>query len=362
MKDGKLKVAVGLSGGVDSSVAASLLKQRGHDVMGIAMEIFDGSMDVKKSDKHACYGPNEKEDVDSAASVCKQLGIQFFVIDLKKEFKNHVIDYFRNRYLEGLTPNPCIVCNYKLKFGFLLEKAKEAGVDFEFFATGHYARIKRSGERILLRRAADLSKDQSYFLYTLTSEQLSRTIFPLGEFTKKQVRDIALSMGLDTAHRPESQDFISGGDYSLLFRNGEIKDGDILDEKGDIIGRHRGVIHYTIGQRRGLGISSKRPLYVKSIDAAKNTIVVSNKENIFSKGLIAKNVNLIDGIRLDRKYRVKAKIRLQHREVNATFAPQKDSKAKILFHEPQVSVTPGQSIVLYAGDIVLGGGIIEKAL
>jgi len=362
MKDRKLKVAVGLSGGVDSSVAASLLKQNGHDVIGITMEIYDDSMAVKSSEKHACYGPDEKEDLDSAESVCKHLGIPFYVIDLKKEFKNHVIDYFRNRYLEGITPNPCVVCNYKLKFGFLLEKAKEAGVDFEFFATGHYARIKRSGERILLRRAADLSKDQSYFLYTLTSEQLSHTIFPLGEFTKQRVRDIARSMGLETAHRHESQDFISGGDYSTLFRNGEIKDGEILNEKGDILGRHRGVIHYTIGQRRGLGISSKRPLYVKSIDAAKNRIVVSNKENIFSKGLIAKEINLIDGIRLDRRYRVKAKIRLQHKEVNATFFPQKDDRAKILFHEPQISVTPGQSVVLYAGDIVFGGGIIERAL
>jgi len=357
-----LKVSVGLSGGVDSSVAASLLKQNGHDVTGITMEIFDDSMAIKRSEKPACYGPDEKEDVNSAASVCKHLGIPFYVIDLKKEFKSHVIDYFKNRYLQGITPNPCVVCNHKLKFGFLLEKAKEAGIDFDFFATGHYARIKRSGGRILLRRAADLSKDQSYFLYTLTSEQLSRTIFPLGEFTKQRVRDIAHSMGLATAHRPESQDFISGGDYSTLFRNGEIKDGEILDEKGDIIGRHRGVIHYTIGQRRGLGISSKRPLYVKSIDASKNRIVVSNKEDIFSEGLIAKEINLIDGIRLDRKYRVKAKIRLQHREINATFSPQKDSKAKILFHEPQISVTPGQSVVMYSGDIVFGGGIIERAL
>ncbi len=357
-----MKVAVGLSGGVDSSVAASLLKQNGYDVIGITMEIFDGSMAVKHSEKKACYGPDEKEDVDSAASICKRLGIPFHVFDLKKEFKSHVINYFRNRYLEGITPNPCVVCNYKLKFGFLLEKAKESGVEFEFFATGHYARIKRSGGRILLRRAVDLSKDQTYFLYTLTSEQLSRTFFPIGVFTKQQVRDIARSVGFETADRPESQDFISGGDYSTLFRNGEIKDGEIIDEKGDIIGRHRGVIHYTIGQRRGLGISSQRPLYVKRIDAVKNRIVVSNKENIFSEGLIAKEIKLMDGVRLDRKYRVKAKIRLQHTEVNATFFPQKDDKAKILFHEPQISVTPGQSVVLYTGDIVFGGGIIERAL
>ena len=357
-----MKVAVGLSGGVDSSVASSLLKQNGHEVIGITMKIFDNSSGVKPSEKPACYGPDEQEDVDSAASVCKHLGIPFYVIDLRKEFKSHVIDYFKNRYLEGVTPNPCVVCNHKLKFGFLLEKAKDAGVDFEFFATGHYARIKRSGGRILLRRAADLSKDQSYFLYTLTSEQLSHTIFPLGEFTKHSVRDIARSMGLETAHRSESQDFISGGDYSTLFRNGEVKDGEILDEKGHIIGRHRGVIHYTIGQRRGLGISSKRPLYVKSIDASKNRIVVTNRENIYSEGLIAKDINLIEGIRPDRQYRVKAKIRLQHREVNATFFLQKDGKAKILFNEPQISVTPGQSVVLYAGDIVFGGGIIEQAI
>ena len=220
MRNQKAKVAVGLSGGVDTSVAAVLLKKKGHEIIGLTMEIFDGTMGMKEGAKHACYGPGEKEDLESAAAFCRKIGIPFHRIDLRKEYRECVIDYFTSEYLEGRTPNPCIACNYKLKFGFLLEKARRAGVDFSFFATGHYARIKKSGDRFLLKRASDLSKDQSYFLYTLKPEQLSQILFPIGEFTKRQVREIARSLGLETADRPESQDFISGGDYSTLFDEG----------------------------------------------------------------------------------------------------------------------------------------------
>ncbi len=362
MSDKKTKVAVGLSGGVDSSIAAALLKDRGYDVVGITMKTFDPSMPLTESVKHACYGPGEGEDVKAAAAVCGKLGIPFYAIDLKEEFRNHVMGYFRREYLAGRTPNPCILCNQRIKFGFLLEKARKAGVNFEFFATGHYAQIAEFEGRYLLKRAADLSKDQTYFLYALTPEQLSHTLFPVGEYTKPEVREIARSLSLETADRPESQDFISGTDYSPFFREEEIEEGDIVDEEGNILGRHRGIVYYTIGQRRGLGIASPRPLYVLRIDAAKNRIVVTEKENLFSKGLIATHINLIAVDHLDRPYDIRAKIRLQHKEVDATLLPLGDQRAGIRFQRAQLAVTPGQSVVFYLNDIVLGGGIIEQAL
>ncbi len=357
-----MRVAVGLSGGVDSSVAAALLHKKGYEVIGIAMEIFDGSVELEESKRHACYGPGEKEDLDTAASVCKKLGIPFHVIDLRKEYRNHVIDYFRNEYLAGRTPNPCIVCNQKLKFGFLLERAKDIGLDFEAFATGHYAQVMRSDGHFLLKKPIDRSKDQTYFLYALTQKQLSQTLFPLGAYTKKQVREIAGSFGFETAEHPESQDFIAGRDYSPLFTQEEIREGDIVDTKGNILGKHRGIIYYTVGQRRGLGIASDQPLYVLGIDAENNRIVVGGRKSLYSEGLIAKNLNLIFIKILDQPYKVKAKIRLKHREIDATIFPQKNNKARILFNEPQMSVTPGQSVVLYSDDTVFGGGIIEQAL
>ena len=362
MSNDRAKVAVGMSGGVDSSVAAALLKNKGYDVIGITMEIFDGSVAVKESHKHACYGPGEKEDVDKAASVCQQIGIPFHVIDLKKEYRNHVLDYFRDEYLKGRTPNPCVVCNKKLKFGFLLEKAKEAGIIFEAFATGHYAEIAESGGRHLLKKAVDLSKDQTYFLYTLTSEELSRTLFPLGGFTKKQVRETAQSLGLETAEEPESQDFIAGGDYASLFTEEEVKEGDIVDDKGNHLGKHRGIIHYTIGQRRGLGVAAPQPLYVVKIDAENNRVVVSDRKQVFSEGLIATDLNLITVERLDKPHKIKSKIRLNHKETAATIFPHEKDMARVLFDEPQMSVTPGQSVVLYEDNFVFGGGIIEQAL
>ena len=362
MKKEKIKVAVGLSGGVDSSVAAALLKEKGFDVIGVSMRIFDGSVPIQRSKKHTCYGPDEDQDIDSAASICKKLDIPFHVINLKGEFKNHVIEYFRNEYLDGRTPNPCIVCNRRIKFGLLPEKAKKAGIVFDLFATGHYARISEFEGRFLLKRPIDLLKDQTYFLYALTPDQLSRTLFPLGEYRKKEVRDIARSIGLRTSGRHESQDFISGNDYGLLFRDGEIKDGDIVDENGNVLGRHRGIVHYTIGQRKGLGLSYPRPLYICRIDAERNRIIVSEKRALFSKGLIVRVLNLIAVDEIDRPYRVKVKIRLQHKEADAELLPYKDNRVKIIFNEPQMSVTPGQSAVFYLDDTVLGGGIIEKAL
>ncbi len=362
MSKKKIKVGIGLSGGVDSSVAAALLVEKGYDVIGITMVVYDGPMATKAVGNHACWGPGEKEDVEAAASVCRKLGIPFVVVDLINEYRNNVIEYFRNEYLAGRTPNPCVVCNQRLKFGFLLKKAKETGADFNFFATGHYAQITKSGKRFLLKKAADLSKDQTYFLYRLTPEQLSHTLFPLGKYTKHRVRKIARNLGFETADRSESQDFVAGGDYSILFNKEEAKEGNIIDKEGNVLGKHRGIIYYTIGQRRGLGVASHRPLYVAKIDAEKNKIIVDGRENLFSQGLIATDLNLIAIDRLDQPYKVKIKIRLQCREVDAIVFPHENEKAKILFAEPQMSVAPGQSAVFYSDETVVGGGIIERPI
>jgi len=361
MEKKNIKVAVGLSGGVDSSVAAALLREQDYAVCGITMEIYDGSDGYDPSTKHACYGPGEKEDVESAAALCDKLGVPFQTIDLRQEYKNYVIDYFRNEYLEGKTPNPCVICNQKLKFGFLLDKARDAGIDFDYFATGHYARIVKSGGRFLLKRAADRSKDQTYFLYGLAPQQLAHTLFPVGQYSKAQVRDMARAFGLATAEREESQDFIDGGNYAILFADDEINAGEVVDEKGRVLGKHRGIIHYTVGQRRGLGIASHQPLYVSRIDAASNRIVVSHQERR-SKGLVATDFNLIALDRIERPLEVQVKIRFRHRAADATVYPPDGDQTRILFKEPQMSVTPGQSAVIYDGDTVLGGGIIAAAL
>ncbi|MBI4773827.1 MAG: tRNA 2-thiouridine(34) synthase MnmA [Deltaproteobacteria bacterium] len=362
MRNTGTRVAVGLSGGVDSSVAAALLPREGYDVLGLTMEIFDGAGAPGGGERHSCYGAGEKEDVESASTICEQLRIPFHTIDLRKEYREHVIDYFKKEYLAGRTPNPCVVCNRELKFGFLLRKAEESGVDFDYFATGHYARLVHKGGRFLLKKSADPLKDQTYFLYTLTNEQLSRTLFPVGAYTKQDVKEIARSLNFQSVHRPESQDFIAGDGYSSLFGQHEVKIGDIVDEKGNILGRHRGIIYYTVGQRRGLGVPFHQPLYVLKIDAERNRIVVGLKEALFAEGLIATDIRLFAVDELDRPYKVKAKIRLNHKETAATVAPYELGKVLIRFDEPQASVTPGQSVVLYSDDLVFGGGIIERAL
>ena len=362
MSGSRKTVMVGLSGGVDSSVAAYLLKEQGYVVVGATMEIFNAALPFHASGKDACYGPGEKEDVASAASVCRRLKIPFHTIDLKEEYQSFVLDYFRREYLDGRTPNPCIVCNQKVKFGFLLEKASAAGIRFDAFATGHYARVQKSGAHYLLKKAVDALKDQTYFLYGLSQKQLSRTLFPLGELRKQEVREIAFSIGLDTAGRAESQDFIAGGDYSPLFKPGEIRPGDIVDETGKVLGRHPGIVYYTVGQRRGLGIASRHRLFVRQIDPDNNRIVVSEKEQLYAKRLIAAQLNLIGMEKLEESCRVTAKIRLRHPGAEATVYPHGNDTIELAFDRPQESVTPGQSVVFYRDDLVLGGGVIQQAL
>lgn len=358
----KETVAVGLSGGVDSSVAAALLKDKGYNVIGLSMAIYDDNIKIEYRGGHACYGPHESDDISSAESVCKKLDIPFYVIDLKKEFNSFVIKYFRSEYLGGRTPNPCIVCNRKLKFGFMLEKARNSGIEFDKFATGHYARIIKDHGRYMLAKPLDAGKDQTYFLYSLSREQLPEIIFPLGEYNKKDVRGIARSIGLNTSRRQESQDFIAGGDFSPLFKPEEIKKGDIVNDRGEVIGKHKGIIHYTVGQRKGLGISHPEPLYVSEIDVHNNRIVVDKRSSLFSRGLTAGDINLISIDEIKEAVEVSVKIRLQHKAAPAVLFPDGKGKVKVIFDKPQLAVTPGQSAVFYDGDIVLGGGVIGSSI
>lgn len=359
MIDKKVRVAIGLSGGVDSSVTAALLKREGFELCGLSMQIYDEDIKIETVGKNGCYGPNKENDLASARATCDTLQIPFHVIDMRREFTENVIEYFRCEYLAGRTPNPCIVCNSKLKFGFMLDKAIASGIGFDKFATGHYARIVEKGGRYLLKKPLDISKDQTYFLYSLSQHQLSRTIFPLGEHTKNEVREIARSLGLHTSDRPESQDFISGGDYTPFFNKEDIRGGDIADKEGKVLGRHRGIIYYTIGQRKGLGIAAPKPLYVSQIDVKNNRIIVSDQSDIMSKEMTVRDINLIFVDILKMPVKADVKIRVQHKAAPAVVTGIGDGKAKVVFDEPQLAITPGQSAVFYVGDVVVGGGVIE---
>ena len=358
-------VAVGLSGGVDSAVAAALLVEQGYSVLGLTMKIWSGDIPVPAGAKEACYGPDEAEDVTACESLCRKLGIDYQAIDLSREYEAKVLDYFRREYLAGRTPNPCVVCNSELKFGFLVERAHDLGLDFEYFATGHYARIAYRGSgRPCLRVAFDPGKDQSYFLYRLGPERLSRVLFPLGDLTKRQVRDIARRLGLDVAEKAESQDFIAGGDYSPLFASQAPEGGDIVDAEGRFLGTHRGLPFYTIGQRRGLGISSSEPLYVIALDRDRNRVIVGPNHGLFADGLLASDFQFNakpEGS--DPPFRGFAKIRQNHPNVPCSFDPGVDGSCHVSFDESQRAIAPGQSVVIYDEEgFVLGGGIIEKAI
>ncbi len=352
-----MRVAVAMSGGVDSSVAAFLLKKAGHDVIGVTMKIWNDDIRIEKA-RHACYGP-EKQDIEDARKVAKKLGIPFHVFDLREEYKKYVLNYFYEEYLSGRTPNPCIRCNKMVKLGVLIEKIRE-NIDFDYVATGHYARVKydENRRRYLLLKGIDPKKDQSYGLCLLTQEQLAEVIFPLGNYTKKEVRKLASNAELPVSTKPESQDFIAGG-YHELFK-GTAKPGPILNGNGEIIGWHKGIPFYTIGQRRGIGIQSGKKLYVIGIDARKNAIIVGTKEELFRKELVASQLNWIAIDELKKPIKVKAKIRYSQEPADAIVAPLSDDRVHVKFKKPQMAITPGQVVAFYDGDIVVGGGIIES--
>ncbi|HEY9055059.1 MAG TPA: tRNA 2-thiouridine(34) synthase MnmA [Rectinemataceae bacterium] len=362
----KKTVAVGLSGGVDSSLAAAILVDEGYRVLGLTMKIWKGAFKIQENLKHACFGPGEEEDIASCERLCTRLGIDYAVIDLADEYEAKVLDYFRSEYETGRTPNPCVVCNRELKFGFLLERARASGLSFDFFATGHYARKESLNEVTFLRRAADESKDQSYFLYGLDSERLESILFPLGDMTKSQVRELARAHGLEAAEKPESQDFIAGGDYAPLFEDRSCEPGDIVDSSGTILGRHRGLPYYTVGQRRGLGISiGPEPLYVLGLDGARNRVVVGPNSGLFSDGLASSNFRFQDPRMAGREIPISegwtAKIRQNHKPVPCSV--RSNGPVEISFDIAQRAVAPGQSVVLYSAEgLVMGGGVIDRAL
>jgi len=353
------KVAVALSGGVDSAVAAALLKKEGYQVIGLTMKTWRGG-EAPATRHHACYGPGEEKAIDQAQRVAKRLQIPLYVFDLSEEYEAEVLNYFRREYQRGRTPNPCVKCNKQLKFKILLEKARSQGVEFEHFASGHYARVEYNPDtnRYILKTARDKAKDQSYFLFALSQEQLGHLLLPLGDYFKSEVREMARVFELPV-ELTESQDFAEGG-YLWLFD--ELRPGPVLDGEGNLLGMHRGLPSYTIGQRRGLGIAAGKPLYVTRIDPERNALIVGSRDEIYSRGLIASGVNWIAMERLEQPLRARVKIRYKHEGAEALLIPLEDDGVRVEFDRPQPAVTPGQAAVFYQGEVVLGGGMIEGTL
>ncbi len=349
---------VGMSGGLDSSVAVALLKEQGNKVTGVIMKIWDGEPVTGKG-KHGCYGPEEEEDIEDARKVAGKLDIPFHVIDLTSEYKSEVLDYFCHEYLSGRTPNPCVRCNRSIKFGALVSKAASLGIEYDYFATGHYARISydKDIKRYLLKKGSDVKKDQSYFLFDLTQEQLSRTLFPLGEMNKDEVRDICKRLGLGVEKKDESQNFVCGS-YSSLFKMSTLP-GPIKDQKGNVLGKHNGIEHFTIGQRKGLKLAFKEPLYVTRIEAEKNEVVVGAKDDLLTGSQVVAGLNWIAIGELAGPLEVTAKIRNAHHGYAAVLSPETGGRVKVAYREPQIGAAPGQAIVFYDGDVVVGGGIVE---
>lgn len=353
------KAMIAMSGGVDSSVAAYLITQQGYDAVGVTMKLYDNENGVKT--EKAC---GTDDDVEDARKVADRLGIPYYVFNYTDNFKLQVITRFVDAYRKGITPNPCIDCNRYIKFNQLMQRAKE--LEFDYVVTGHYAVTeydKKSG-RYLLKKAVDDTKDQSYVLYSLTQEQLKHILFPLGKMTKAEARQIAEEQGFVNAQKHDSQDicFVPDGNYARFIEDWcglKFEDGNFVDLDGKFIARHKGIINYTIGQRKGLGIAAKAPYYVVSKNLDSNEVVLGANEDLFSDSLVAADVNFISIEKLTEPMNVKAKVRYKQKETDAIISPLENGMVSVKFETPQRAIAPGQAVVFYDGDIVVGGGTIQ---
>lgn len=357
----KAKVVVGMSGGVDSSVAAWLLKEQGYEVIGVTMQIWQDEDSQVQEENAGCCGLSA---VDDARRVAWDLGIPYYVMNFKEEFKSQVIDYFVDEYQRGRTPNPCIACNRYVKWESLLKRSLDIGADY--IATGHYARIEKlANGRYALRKSVTEQKDQTYALYNLTQEQLARTLMPVGAYSKDRVRELADKIQLGVANKPDSQEicFIPDNDYAGFIEESAGKnapEGNFVDLDGQVLGRHKGITHYTVGQRKGLNLSMGHPVFVVEIRPETNEVVIGGSDDVYSDTLQADHINWmsIDGLH-GREMRVLAKIRYSHKGAMCTIRETSGGTVECRFDEPQRAITPGQAVVFYEGDYVAGGGIIR---
>jgi tRNA-uridine 2-sulfurtransferase len=356
----KQKVVLGMSGGVDSSVAAYILKEQGYEVIGITMQVWPRDEEYEELEGGCC----SLSSVNDARRVADKLDIPFYVMNYKEIFEKKVISYFVEEYLAGRTPNPCIACNKYIKFDEFLNKAKMLGADY--IATGHYAKIEKDEEtgRYLLLRANDDRKDQTYVLYGLTQYQLQHTLMPLYGYTKDRVREIAAEIGLDVANKPDSEEicFVPDNDYAKFIKKrvpDKVKEGNFVDENGKFLGKHKGIVHYTIGQRKGLGIAFGKPMFVADIIPDKNLVVLSDEGSVFKSKLYAEDINLIAFETLTEPMRVTIKIRSTAKEAPALIKPERNGVV-VEFDTPQRAITKGQAVVFYNGNTVIGGGTIKE--
>ncbi len=352
-----MNILVGVSGGVDSACALHMLKNQGHNVIGAMMKIYNGEI---KTLANSCYGTDKQKEIEDAKKICESLDCSFSLIDLALEYDKIVFQEFKKLYLQGLTPNPCVLCNKFIKFGLFVKKAEQLGLEFDKFATGHYAKNIFNAEtnRYELRVAKNTKKDQTYFLYKLSQEELSKILFPLGSYTKDEVRNYALNNNILVAQKKDSQDFYKG-DYNELF-DIEVDKGEIKDRLGNVLGYHNGIFNYTIGQRKGLKIAYKEPLYVIDIDKSTNSVIVGVKNETYKKGLIATDFNWIALDNPTKPFEAQAKIRSSSNPVDVIVYPF-EKETRIEFKDKISAIAPAQSVVLYNDDVVLGGGTIKKS-